>query len=161
MPRNNRDREDLLAEATALVERVSLRIDELDRAIVAGFRRDGGVSVYWGASPVYQFTAAGALRRAFVDPLLYKAERGRLVSMRRERTDEAVEMVRHDLSEVEQVGFLTAMRARLNLLAARLTDGGFTVIGRVPDGADVVARLRSWLDGRSAETLIADSPRAG
>ena len=74
MARRESDREDLLREATALVERAELTIEGFDEPIVVGFRRDGSASFFFGADPVYQFNTAFELRRAFVVGLLYKAE---------------------------------------------------------------------------------------
>src|SRR5688572_18570527 len=65
MARQEQDREDILREATALVERVELLIPEFPEPIVAGFRRDGSASFFFGADPVLQFNAQGKLRRAF------------------------------------------------------------------------------------------------
>ena len=97
MAREEHNREDLLAEATALVERASLRLDGFAEEVVVGFRRDDSASFYFGADRVYQFTSEGALRRAMIAPLLYKAEQGRLIALERHRTADAVEMVRREL----------------------------------------------------------------
>ena len=69
MARDESDREDLLREATALVERIELAPADAadDEHIVAGFRRDGALSIYFGADPVYHFNSAGELRRAYCD----------------------------------------------------------------------------------------------
>ena len=80
MVRDERDREDLLAEATALVERISLRIDPQQEPVVIGFRRDGSASFYCAAEEVYHFNSAGQMRRAYVDGQLFKATAGRLAS---------------------------------------------------------------------------------
>lgn len=161
MARQEQQREDLLAEAKALVERVSLRIAGEDDEIVVGFRRDASLSVYFGSEQVYQFTSEGQLRRAFVDDLLYKAEQGRLVALRRQRTDRAVELVRHDLDDAETRRFLEAMRAHLGKLQRALAEGRATIVGQVPAGIDVVGRVRSWLDKDSPGVTIARGPRAG
>ena len=86
MSRSESDREDLLREATALVERVELSIPGYGESIVVGFRRDGSASFFFGQSPVFQFNSQRELRRAFRDGLLFKTDNGRLVEMRRERT---------------------------------------------------------------------------
>src|SRR3954447_20411722 len=101
MSRHESDREDLLREATALVERIELTVGGFDLPVVCGFRRDGAASFYFGADPVYQFNAVGQLRRAFVAGRLIKAERGRLVALSRERTENEVALVRHELSAAE------------------------------------------------------------
>src|SRR6186997_1242741 len=98
MARRESEREDLLREATALVERAELTLEGSEEPIVVGFRRDGSASFFFGVDPVYQFNAACELRRAFVGGLLYKAERGRLVSLSRQRTMESVALFRAELT---------------------------------------------------------------
>ncbi len=161
MARQPRDREDLLAEARALVERASLAIEGEPDELVAGFRRDGGASLYFGGSRVYQFTSGGELRRAMVEPLLFKAERGRLVSLRRQRREQALELVRHELDPAESQAFLAEMIAHLTTLREALAAGTFHLVGQVPTSADVVGRLKTWLDRFGAEIKIAASPHAG
>src|SRR5262245_10991650 len=87
MAREESDREDLLREATALVERIELIVDigNAGQHVVAGFRTNGAASIFFGADPVYQFNAAGELRRAYCDGVLIKGSRGRLVSLSRKR----------------------------------------------------------------------------
>src|SRR5262245_38318908 len=72
MARQESDREDLLREATALVERAELKVAGEPEPVTVGFRRDGSLSVFFGSVAVYQFNTAGELRRAFADGLLYK-----------------------------------------------------------------------------------------
>ncbi len=160
MAREEHDREDLLAEARALVERVSLRIVGAADEVIVGFRRDGCASVYLNPDRAYHFNTAGQLRRAYIDGLLVKAEHARLASLRRERTAGAVELVRHDLSQQETQVFLEAMRCELVALGGSLAAGSFEVIGQMPDGVDVVGRVRTWLAALPGEPQIADSLRA-
>ena len=49
MARHQEDREDILREATALVERVELEIENLEDPVVVGFRRDSGPAFFFGA----------------------------------------------------------------------------------------------------------------
>src|SRR3954468_24098136 len=116
MSRRESDREDLLREATALVERAELNVAGLEESIVIGFRRDGAASFYFGADPVYQFNAVGQLRRGFVAGRLIKAERGRLVALSRERTENEVALVRHELSTAEATVALAECSSFLNRL---------------------------------------------
>ena len=159
MARHESDREDLLREATALLERVELA--PLDDAhaerITAGFRVSGAMSIYFGADPVYQFNATGELRRAHCDGRLFKAVRGRLVSLRRTRQHGEVQLLRHGLGVDEQAAFLARMSDRLRSLAAQLDRGDYRVIGQVPPDADVLRRLCEWLSRHNDET-IAKSP---
>ena len=152
------EREDLLREATALVERVELTIEGDDEPIVVGFRRDGSASFFFGVDPVYQFNTAGELRRAFVEGLLYKAERGRLVALRRERSATEVALVRSELSADDSAAVIFAMRQRLTLLLSTLTAGTYSVNGQVPADADVPKRICRWLNKSPTNVPIASAP---
>ncbi len=155
MAREESTREDLLREATALVERIELilpgsaALSESDDAassrVVAGFRADGALSVFFGEDPVYQFNAAAELRRAYCGGLLFKAVRGRLASLERVRHQNQVDLVRRDLSETQQAEFIRQMADRLHELAHQLDAKRFEVAGQVPRNADVLGRLRTWL----------------
>ena len=93
MARQEQPRENLIAEATALVERVELLLAGVPEPIVAGFRAEGSASLFFGDDPVYQFNARGQLRRAFVGGRLYKADAGRLVEMTRQRQAGRIQLV--------------------------------------------------------------------
>jgi hypothetical protein len=157
MARQETDKEDLLREATALVERVELsRVGELQTAnITVGFRPNGAASIFFGVDPVYHFNAAGELRRAFCDGLLFKATHGRLVSLRRIRQQGEVQLLRHELTEAEQGGFLARMRDLLSGLASALGHGEFEIRGQVPSDAEVVARLKAWLTQHDGTKIAA------
>lgn len=161
MPRDEHDREDLLAEATALVERLELALPGQADHLVAGFRRDGGLSLYFGADPVYQFNPQGQLRRAFVTGRIYKADCGRLAVLDRRREAGQVVLLRHDLTDAEQAAFLAEMRAQLNALASDLAAGRQRTVGQTPPDADVVGRLRNGLATVLTERAVASSARAG
>ncbi len=161
MARETHDREDLLREATALVERIELRVASEEAPVVIGFRRDGCASVYLGASPAYHFNTRNELRRAFVADELWKAEHGRLVAMTRERSSEGVQMVARELTDLQQVAALGDLRQRLRELQADLRDhDGSQIVGQMPPDADVLARVRAWLAGLADEIAVAASPHA-
>src|SRR5437016_5665990 len=113
MARHESDREDLLREATALVERVEMRNPGCDEPVVAGFRRDGSVSFYFGADPVYQFNSAGEFRRGYVAGMLYKAERGRIIKLERKRGEHSVDLLRNELDAAEAAALLNDAHAHL------------------------------------------------
>src|SRR5262245_21670625 len=138
MARHESDREDLLREAIALVQRVELKVVGFVEPIVVGFRRDGSASFYFGSDPVYHFNTARELRRAYIGGLLYKAEQGRLVSLSRERTDAAIFLNRIEISQNEAADILMALRDRLLALHGALAACHFEVVGQVPPDADVV-----------------------
>ena len=158
MARQQEEREDLLREATALVERAEINCGA--EAIVAGFRRDGSASVYLSPQEVYQFNSAGELRRAFLDDLLYKAEHGQLVRLTRQRSETSVNLIRHELANEEASQFLFAARRKLAQLAADLNNGHYEVVGEFPVNGRVVARIRRWLDTLPDRILVAAGPGA-
>ena len=155
MAREESSREDLLREATALVERIELALS--GQHIVAGFRRDGSLSIFFGEDPVYQFNAAGELRRAYSSGQLIKALDGRLVAMRRVRTEHEVQLVRHELSREEEAEFVRQMNERLRDFARRVEANDVAVVGHVPDGADVLGRVKASLAAQG-EVRIAARP---
>ncbi len=152
------DREDLLAEATALVDRIELAVEGFAEPVVVGFRRQGAASIYYGADPAYHFNAAGELRRAYCDGLLYKADKGRLAAMNRQRTDSAVELVRHDLNDHEQQAFGERLAVNLRNLREALDAGRFIVRGEIPQGGNVLAKARHWLAEIPSPPAIAQRP---
>ena len=85
MARHETDRENLMLEATALIRRAEWSIPSHSDPIVAGFKRSGGWSLYFGSDPVYQFDADGRLRRAFVDGQIWRTQGTTLAGLRRER----------------------------------------------------------------------------
>jgi hypothetical protein len=160
MAREEHPREDLLAEAKTLVERVSLELNGSAAPVFVGFRRDHGASFYFGSEPVYQFTSNGSLRRAFVDDLLYKADRGRLVALTRRRTPEEVQLISHTLDGAAAKSLLDEMQSRLDGLHHALAKNHFRILGQVPAEADLVRRIRCWLDEFVGRIEIAPAPRA-
>lgn len=161
MPREESQREDLLREATALVERVELRLNDDAEHLVAGFRRDGSASFFFGESPVYQFNSRGQLRRAYVGGLLYKADQGQLCEMRRERTENEVQLVSRPLSDEEITTFVKNAKAHLTALQAALASARFMLVGEVPEDGNVTTRLAAWRGALPAHIAIASTPNVG
>jgi hypothetical protein len=161
MARTQSDREDLLREATALVERAELVVAGWDESVVVGFRRDGCASVFFGAERVYQFNTAGQLRRAYVDGLLYKAEQGRLVALRRERGAEVVSLVRSEPTADETAEIISAMQSHLARFRDAIRQRTFTIAGQIPSDSDVVRRTSDWLAALPVKMAIAQVPNAG
>lgn len=155
MPRHSQDREDLLAEATALLPRIQLRLEH--GKVFAGFRQDA-LSLYFDTDPVYHFNAAGELRRAFIDGQLLKAEQGRVVAWQPLRQAESTDMLRHDLSDAEIASLAQDITARLHFLRLALESGNAAIVGQIPADGDAVARLTTWL-AHFGELRVAISPR--
>lgn len=159
MARQEHQREDLLREAVALVERAELRLPGITEPVVVGFRRDGSASVFFGEEPVYQFNSRGELRRAYNDGLLYKAERGRLASLRRQRVLGEVQLLRHDLKDDETCQFLAELTARVGNLRDKVRGRAFELLGQAPIGSDVVGRIAKWLEALELPPQLASAPR--
>jgi hypothetical protein len=158
MAQREQDREDLLGTASALVERIELQFDPREPTLVAGFRRDGALSLYFGSDPVYQFNAAGQLRRAFVGGQVIKADQGRLASLTRRRGSGAVDLVRHDLSGDESAAFLAELRGRLGTLRRSLSRASYEIVGQVPEGSSLAPRLAAAVE-RLVGGQLAIAPR--
>lgn len=172
MAEQEQDREDLLREATALVERIELRGWHNDSVragaicadaepLVIGFRRDGAISFFFGADPVLQFNAQGELRRAYHNGKLLKAERARLVELTRQRTPGAVLLARREMPLEEMREWLDSMLRRLHELKQQLQTQGYTISGQVPEDRDLLGRVQSWLAQLPDAIVIARRPHAG
>ncbi len=160
MARHEADREDILREATALVQRAELSIPGRVEPVIVGFRRDGCASLFFGPDPVYQFNTRSELRRAYLGGELVKAESGRLVSLRRERTADEVQLLRRELPSAEQEAALAAMRHLLDELQASLADGNGQLLRQHPPDVDVPSAIRAWLSQLPPTIAVAERPNA-
>ncbi|HEY2840201.1 MAG TPA: hypothetical protein VGJ26_13685 [Pirellulales bacterium] len=161
MARQEHEKEDLLAEATALVERIeiALAVSDAEQRIVIGFRRDGAASLYFGEEPAWHFNTAGELRRAYAHGRLYKAERGGLIALDRRRTEKETQLVRHELNTEENAALTGELRQCASELAAIIDAGRYQIIGQVPSDADMLTRVRPLLAALAKEVTIAAGPR--
>lgn len=145
MARHEADREDLMREATALRERIELRVAGEPEPVVAGWRADGRFSLYFGADPAFHFDTEGCLRRAFQDGDLYRSQGRTLARLRRSRTATETTLLRHDLDSRELEQFFANLRERLTALRATIEAEGIEVCREVPAGGNLVRRLRDEL----------------
>ncbi|MFN0054544.1 MAG: hypothetical protein ACKV0T_20405 [Planctomycetales bacterium] len=141
MARNETDREDLIREATALVQRGEWRVPGEAEPVVAGFHRDGRLSVYFGADPVFHFEPDGSLRRAFFQGDLYRSQGSTLARLRRRRTETTSELQRHDLEGDELSDLLAAMRLRLDRFRQALQEQQAVLMRQIPEGANLAGLL--------------------
>lgn len=157
MSASDERREDLLADATALVERAELQMPGEPAAIVAGFRRAGQLSLYFAEEPVYQFNAAGELRRAFVDGSMIVAIRRQLVRLAKTRTAEATRLAHQPLDGKQAADLLAAVQERLATLAAAIEGGRIAVQRQVPVDGQFLPRLQQWLAAHAGAIAVADA----
>lgn len=160
MARQSSDREDLLREATALVQRAEFQFPGDPETVVAGFRRDGSFSLFFGGEQVVQFNSAGQLRRGYFDGQLLKADKGQLVWMTRERTPGAVILHSRGLSAAETAATLQRAVVLIRRLSSQLQQGSFTLIGQVPADDDIVPRILDWCAKLPQPLQIAAAPNA-
>lgn len=156
MARIETDREDLMREATGMRPRGEIRVPHSDTPVIAGFRSDDRCSVYFHPDRCYHFDADGRLRRAFVNGHLYRTQGQTLARLRRERTDTASTLLRHDLTADELTTFVDAMRQHVQQLIAQLRDGSAQILRVVPDDAEFPDQLTAALE----RTLTVDTPLA-
>jgi hypothetical protein len=134
-----------MREASALVERVELTIPGEAENVIAGYRRNGALSLFFGSQPVYQFNTLGELRRGYVEDSLLKANAGALVSMVREEEATRTVLRSRPLSPAAQELLLKTAHDRLLSVSSHLTNGTFQLVAVVPDDVDVAQRLRDDL----------------
>ena len=144
MARNESDREDLLSQATALTRRIELSVPGEPELVVAGFHSNGGLSIYFGSDPVYQFNRTGRLRRGYVDGALYRTQGATLARLIRHRTATATELQRHDLAEQELEEFLAVMRRRVQRLLAAIAQNQTTIQRQIPTDRDIIDDLTTF-----------------
>ena len=162
MARDAHDREDLLRDARGLSPRVELAValagENVD--LFAGFRGES-LSLYFGQDLVFHFNDLGQLRRAYVTDQLLKADRGRLIAMKRERDEAVTSLVSRPLTDDEERALLVDLERRLRELTTAVTTGSYRVIGEVPADGSAVPRLQAWLAGRRGPIELAASPHVG
>ena len=80
MARIEEDKEDLIADGVAMVERAEFARSDTEaetsdwNMLTTGFRRNGDLSIYLDQTYFYQFDTEGRLRRAHVDRFLYRSQ---------------------------------------------------------------------------------------
>jgi hypothetical protein len=162
MAREESDRDDLLREATGLVDRIQLRCPWHVEPIVVGFRTNGAVSLFIGDDEVYQFDSRSAWRRGYLDGRLLKAERGAVVELTRQRTASATTLCRRQLAADERRRYCERLARRLADLEATLLASADQVVGVVSgSGTDVRERVLGWLRARPNPIAIAQRPHVG
>ena len=141
MAQHESDREDLMQEATGLARRVEWQVPFVSDPVVAGFKKNGAWSVYFGAEPVLQFDPAGCLRRAFFEGFLFRTQGDTLARLQRNRTPAETQLVRHDLDDSELAAFRVQACSWLRLLLQAIDLGQAVRLRQVPEGDEVILDL--------------------
>ena len=153
MSRHETDREDLMQEATGLARRVEWQVPFIDEPVVAGFKKNGACSVYFGAEPMLQFDPAGCLRRAFFEGFLFRTQGATLARLQRNRTVSESQLVRHDLTDCELATFRVQACSWLRQLLQAIDLGQAVRLRQVPDPDEVILDLCAALRTALAEGL--------
>ncbi len=145
MAHTESDREDLIREAIALSPRAELQVPRFTVPVTVGFRSDGACSLFFGQDPVYQFDAAGGLRRAYVTGLLFRSQGDTLAQLTRMRTTEQTILQRVDLEPAALHEFRQQMTETLQLLAACLAAETVVIQRSHPEHAMILPQLQQSL----------------
>jgi len=156
MAREEHAREDLMAEATGLLPRLELQVPGEDQPVVAGWKPNGWLSVYFGESPVYHFDASGGLRRAYRDGRLFRVEGPQVVALDRQRSAEASQLLRQPLAPEAQSDLLNELRQRLTGLARAVAAGEVTVLREVSDTCHATEQLLAAVRSAARGELSTD-----
>jgi len=153
MARHETDREDLMQEATGLARRVEWQVPFMADPVVAGFKKNGACSVYFGAEPVLQFDSSGCLRRAFFEGFLFRTQGTTLARLQRNRTTSESQLVRHDLTDRELATFRVQACLWLRKLLQAIDHGQAVRLRQVPDTDEFILDLCDTLRTALAEGL--------
>jgi hypothetical protein len=158
MAQRESDREDMMREAVALVRRAELSLPgrSVDDPVIAGFRRDGSLAVYFGADPVYQFDAMHRLRRAYVAGQLYRTQGSTLARLTRDRTAKETVLIRRDLVAEELTAFLLTARNQIIELCDAIRSNAVKVLAQIPADGDLLGEVDTFL----ADVLRQEIPLA-
>ena len=153
-------REDLIQDAIAMVDRAEYQFPWFgNQLMVIGFRANGALSIFCGEDEVYHLNSRRELRRAYVNNELLKAESGKLVALRRMRTESETALVRRRLEPGEQAEVLHQLEQRLTQIDASFASDDYALQREVAasDGG-ATNRMKQWLLDRGA-LMVAPTPR--
>ncbi len=137
------DREDLLRDGRKMAVRGQMVLDGV--TILIGFRRQGQVSLYWGAGRVFQFDESQQLRRVYLDGRKYAAESGKLIELSRQSRGGRVELTRQGVDQSTTATVVDTIADTLKRLFAIISDNEseWSTVGAT--AADFRDRVSRWL----------------
>jgi len=155
------DREDLMREATALRQRAEFDVRGESESVIAGYRPNGSLSIYFGPDPCYHFDPDLRLRRAYVDGDLYRTQGTTLARLHRDRTSGTVDLQRHDLTPNERTQFMERVIERLSRFAASVEDLTVRCVQQIPKDGDTPRRISGDLKSLITQPLTLAPPIRG
>ena len=139
------DREDMMAEAVNLRERIELKVPGIDHPVTIGCNDLGHWSFYFGPELMCRFDSNGQLRRAVRGGKLYRTQGGTLAQLTRVRHDDVTNLERRDLRPDEVEEFLGLVAVDLCHLKDELVAERCEVLREVDTSAEFMTRLTSLL----------------
>lgn len=164
MSKQQQNKEDILREATALVNRIEIKISQKavsKESVFVGFRRDGAVSFFFGAEPVYQFNTRHEFRRGYCKGAMLKADNGKICNLTRVREGDQLVLLSRDYSDEQTAEFLEEMKHALLVLYKEIRGGQWSILGAVVEAGtaeELLNRVADWLETHTSELQIADTP---
>lgn len=124
MARQETDRDDLWAEAQALIRRAEwIASDEKTAPLLMGERENGWFSLYDGQDWFWQVDNENRIRRGFESPHLYRTQGTVLACLTRERTADETILHRTDLDAQATEAMLADVHQRLTTLLEQCRTG--------------------------------------
>lgn len=157
MALEDHDREDLLRDACAMVERGECCM--AGRQVVVGFRDRGQLSLYCGPDPVFQFNADRQLRRAYFQGRKIAADQGQLVEVVQKTRGGKVELVKVPVDQETRNCLMESLKEWLSKIDNSALWNPFS--WQFPEEVDSDCfreRLIDWLAQLPDEPEIADAP---
>jgi hypothetical protein len=150
--------EDLLRDATALVERAKIELPEIEILLVFGFRKNGALSLFFGEEIAYHFNCKNELRRAFLYGNRYKTEQRKLMRISRIPHTSNVYLKSTVLQPEETKKLLADLNERLNAVEMCLSAKHFRIVKQVSRDGGIIARFQKYIP-ELLHNKIAQTPR--
>ena len=160
MDRSLENNEDLLADATALVERAQLELPAMNDPFIFGFRTNGALSLFFEDEAAYHFNQRDELRRIFLYGKRYKAEKGQLLSVDRIPQTRGVRLQSAALDLEQTKKLLCGMNQRLDAIDSLFDAGRYRIIEKIPMHGDIITRLHIRIPSL-LQNRIAQAPHVG
>ena len=158
MAKDSQDREDLLRDAVAMVQRIELRLAGSEHDVVCGFRDDGALSIYWGQDDVMQFNAASEWRRGYWQDRMLAAYQRKLHWLDRSTPSARTQLSPTELTAQQHEAYVAHVNQRLEQLSGGISNHEFQRVGQVPAHQEVLGRLTDWLQAHHGNLRVAVHP---